>query len=65
MYTTKAVVKVTISIVVGGVVGHTIGDSIDNFLERALCSNIPISLYPEGLVDTHHIDTEIIHEWEE
>lgn len=63
----KAVVEVIIRIVVSdlGMTDHNIDASIDNFLERATCSNIPIDLYPEGLVDVEHRETKIIHEWSE
>ena len=63
----KAVVDVVIRIVVDDCINvRTIEDSIDNFLERALCSDLPYpDLYPEGLISAKCMDTKIIHKWEE
>lgn len=62
----KAVVNVTLRIVVkGNFSDKTIGNAVDNFLNRALQSDIPPDLYTEGLIATRLVDQHIIHEWEE
>jgi len=62
----RAVVNITLRIVVeGNLSDKTTNDAVDNFLNRALQSDIPPELYTEGLITTKLIDQHIIHEWEE
>jgi len=62
----KAVVNVTLRIVVqGNFSDKTTDNAVDNFLNRALQSDIPSGLYTEGLIATKLVDQHIIHQWEE
>jgi hypothetical protein len=60
----KAVVGISFRIVVEGEDG--VSHAIDNFLTRALQSDIPKELYTEGLISADMIGTaHIFHQWEE
>jgi hypothetical protein len=62
---TKTLVEITIRFVVGGEVNCTFDDMIDNLLERALQDKLCPGLYTPGFVSAKHMNTEIIHTWEE
>lgn len=62
----KAVIDVTIRLVVkANFSDQSIDNAVDNFLERALQSNITEGLYTVGFVSAKHVGHNTIHEWEE
>lgn len=61
----KAVVNITLRIVVAEHGANNTSHAIDDFLNRALQSDLPPELYTEGLIATKLIDHHVIHEWEE
>lgn len=62
----KAMVSITLRMVVkGNFSDKTTDDAIDNFLNRALQSDIPPELYTEGLIVAKIVDRHVIDEWEE
>lgn len=61
----KAVVDVLLRIVVTDRDAGLIADAVDNFLVRALQSDILPELYTQGFVAGECVNTNIVHEWED
>lgn len=61
----KAIIDLTLRVVVSCDFSDLHDDAIDAILTRALQADIPPELQTIGFVAADHIETEVIHGWEE